>query len=264
MDSEEILVSLKALEAQGHKEAVLTGVNISQYSDSSKNLTLLLTYLLEKTDFKRLRLSSLEPDGITPELISALKNERIRPHFHISLQSGSAKILERMNRKYDGKLVEKKLELLRSIKKDPFIACDIITGFPGETEEDFEETFSLCQRINFAWIHAFPYSPRPGTSAYCLKEKVPERISRLRLNRLLKLSDSGKKAYVRLCHGRTVEAIVEDGTENDNILPAVSENYLKLALNPVEFINARKGSLVSCRIVESPIENFDAKAVISV
>ncbi|MCL2130581.1 MAG: radical SAM protein, partial [Treponema sp.] len=148
----EALATLKKLEDQGYGEAVLTGVNISQYMDSGINLGKLIKYLLKNTGKIRLRLSSIEPDFLTPDFLEVFENPRLRPHLHISLQSGSEEITGKMGRSYKIKDIEKAVELFRTIRKDPFLACDIITGFPGETEEEFKKTREFCEKLEFAWI----------------------------------------------------------------------------------------------------------------
>jgi threonylcarbamoyladenosine tRNA methylthiotransferase MtaB len=163
LDAETVLERLRVLEDRGYAEAVLTGVNINQYAGTGRgalqqrtDLGGLLTLLLRGTSRIALRLSSLEPEGITPEFLSALEDTRIRPHFHLSIQSGSNRVLEKMRRWYTPEDIEAAVEKLRAHKGDPFLACDMITGFPGETEGEFDKTYALCERAGFAWIHAFP------------------------------------------------------------------------------------------------------------
>jgi threonylcarbamoyladenosine tRNA methylthiotransferase MtaB len=229
LSAEKALADLKALEEKGYGEAVLTGVNISQYRDeSSRDLGELLEYLLAGSARICIRLSSLEPDGLSRRLARILAHPRIRPHFHLSVQSGSPFILGRMGRSYGPDEVEEGAALLRSIKADPFLACDIITGFPGESAAEFEKTFELCQRIGFAWIHAFPYSRRPGTAAWSFKKVVSEREAAERVAALLNLAKQGRREYISRWIGKDVEAIVESGDENAPHVQATSENYLKL------------------------------------
>jgi threonylcarbamoyladenosine tRNA methylthiotransferase MtaB len=229
--AEEILGVLRDLEDRGYGEAVLTGVNIHQYHRDGLDLGRLLEYLLARTGKIALRLSSTEPEGLTGAFIEVLRNPRIRPHFHLSLQSGSPLILQKMRRAYTPEEAEQGAALLRSVRDDPFLGCDIITGFPGETDAEFEKTYELCRRIGFSWIHAFPYSPRPGTEAYGFKEAVPEREAVQRVNRLLALAREGRRSYISRWIGKGVEAIVE-APENPDVpfTAAVSDNYLKLVI----------------------------------
>jgi len=228
LDADEVLARLRILE-KNHAEAVLTGVNISQYRDEkdAANLARLLEKLLSGTEKIALRLSSLAPDSIDENLAEVFSHKRIRPHFHLSIQSGSKKILEKMGRSYDAQTVEKAVSLLRHIKDDPFLACDIITGFPGETDADAEETYQLCKKLDFAWIHVFPYSRRPGTPAFTFSGTVHEAAVTKRVQILTNLANQGKAEYTRRWFGREVEALVEKGGASGSCR-VVTENYLKL------------------------------------
>ncbi|MDR2607851.1 MAG: tRNA (N(6)-L-threonylcarbamoyladenosine(37)-C(2))-methylthiotransferase MtaB [Treponema sp.] len=257
LEAEEALARLRDLEARGFGEAVLTGVNIGLYravaGKTELNMAGLLRFLLEGTAGIALRLSSLEPDEMTEDLFEILGSTRIRSHFHISVQSGSAAVLKRMGRNYGPETVEAAAARLRELKDDPFLACDIITGFPGEGERDFEETVELCRRIGFAWIHAFPYSPRPGTAAASMKPLVSEREAGKRVAVLMELAGQGRAAYVQRWLGRSVEAVCESG-EDPCLFHAVSENYLRLLCRsaPGEE-RPLPGSAFTCRI--STVEN---------
>ncbi|MDR3171243.1 MAG: tRNA (N(6)-L-threonylcarbamoyladenosine(37)-C(2))-methylthiotransferase MtaB [Treponema sp.] len=274
LEAPQVLSALQALEARGYGEAVLTGVNISRYCSGQApgelDLAGLLGYLLEGTEHIRLRLSSLEPG---PELavmkrdfFTVLAHPRIRPHVHLSVQSGSPRILEKMGRPYTPQDIEGWVRRFRSVKDDPFVAGDIITGFPGETEDAFEETYELCRRIGFTWIHAFPYSPRPGTEAYLFKEPVSEREAVARVERLLGLARQGRRSYIEGWVGRTVEAVVEAyKPEAAGTAAGVSENYLKLLITLPQGVAPSPGSLVRCRIRSLPDDadknpRFDATA----
>ncbi|MDR0721715.1 MAG: tRNA (N(6)-L-threonylcarbamoyladenosine(37)-C(2))-methylthiotransferase MtaB [Treponema sp.] len=269
-EADHIRATLQVLEAKGYGEAVVTGVNITQYRDTGRpregalHLGALLRYLLAGTERIRLRLSSLEPEGITEDLLAVLGHPRIRPHFHLSLQSGSPRILEQMGRGYTPEDVEKGIRRLRAVKDDPFLGCDIITGFPGETEEAFEETYALCKRSGFAWIHAFPYSPRPGTAAYTYPGRVSERNAVLRVARLEVLGRAGRQAYSRRWQGREVEAILEASKRpKSSFVAAVSDNYLKLLVPFPDEAPPPGGSAIRCRICRLPdrgegFSRFDA------
>ncbi|MDR3341634.1 MAG: tRNA (N(6)-L-threonylcarbamoyladenosine(37)-C(2))-methylthiotransferase MtaB [Treponema sp.] len=267
LEAEQVLSALQALEAKGYGEAVLTGVNISRYR-SGLDLAGLLGYLLDRTERIGLRLSSLEPEGMREDFITILAHPRIRPHFHLSVQSGSSRILEKMRRPYTPDTIEQGVSRLRSVKDDPFLASDIITGFPGETEAEFEKTYELCRSIGFAWIHAFPYSPRPGTEAYHFKEPVSEREAVARVERLLVLGQQGRQGYIHRWMGRTVEAIIESkvkGPGTSGLATGVSDNYLKLLITLPHEQALPPGSMVRCRLRSLPVEGeensrFDALA----
>jgi threonylcarbamoyladenosine tRNA methylthiotransferase MtaB len=243
------LERLRALEEGGYGEAVLTGVNLNQYRWDGKDLGLLLDYLIAGTNRIRLRLSSLEPEGFS-SLFQVLADKRIRPHFHLSVQSGSGAVLDRMRRPYNPGDVERAVHRLRKLQEDPFLACDIITGFPGETIDDFERTLDLCRRLDFAWIHAFPYSRRPGTEAWHFRESVPERETVRRVESLFCLARQNRAAYINRWQGRVVEAVVQGGSPRFCRGSVLTENYLRLALRLDGKSSPVAGSLVRCRIGE--------------
>ena len=181
LDVQTAIERVQEFEKQGHGEVVLTTVNIGQYKgvykDGFCNFTELLALLLANTSKIHFRISSLYPDIVDEQFCRVISDERVQPHFHISVQSGSNNILKLMNRPYGAEKVKNACKMLKEAKKAPFLACDIITGFPGETAEDFEETMRLCRECDFAWVHAFPYSERPGTVAAVMKNKVPQSVS---------------------------------------------------------------------------------------
>jgi threonylcarbamoyladenosine tRNA methylthiotransferase MtaB len=240
LDRTAALDRLCSLEAAGFGEAVLTGVNICQYPD----LAGLIGYLLENSSRIRLRLSSMEPDAVDEHLLRAVSHPRVRPHFHLSVQSGSDTVLARMGRRYGAAKVERVCAELRGVKNDPFLACDIITGFPGETEADFAATYALCERTAFTWIHAFPYSPRPDTVAATMKPQVPQREAAARVERLRVLAEARKAAYEKQWEGRAVEAVVEHYDGGDETVNLVTENYLKRNLPHRLIQNKKPGSLI--------------------
>ena len=201
------------LEKSGHDEVVLTTVNIGQYRGAYNgrflNFSQLLVKLLENTSTINFRISSLYPEIVDDEFCAAISDKRVRPHFHLSVQSGSDKILASMNRNYVAADVVRACDLIRTVKPDAFIACDIITGFPGEEDCDFEDTMSLCRRCDFAWVHGFPYSERPGTEAAVMKHKVPQSVSGERCRELIAWAKSNKIKYIEGFEGRVVPAIIE-------------------------------------------------------
>jgi threonylcarbamoyladenosine tRNA methylthiotransferase MtaB len=247
----EALASLKALENRGFGEAVLTGVNISQYRDGAMGLGGLLEYLLEGTKTIAIRLSSIEPEVFPPDFMKAVSHERVRPHFHLSLQSGSDAVLSRMGRHYTSAEAKEGIRQLKEARDDPFMACDIITGFPGEAPGEFEKTFEFCREADFAWIHAFPFSRRPGTAAWHFKGRVSEREAGERAARLEALARKGKAAYAQRWIGKELEVIAEaDQGKTPGFVPGVTANYLKALIR----LNGEKiegGASLRCRILEA-------------
>jgi threonylcarbamoyladenosine tRNA methylthiotransferase MtaB len=225
LDSREIIRRLNVLIDNGYKEAVLTGINLASYSDpvTGCNLWGLLRLIFDETAGIRIRLSSLEPQFITDEAADVLSHERLCPHFHLSLQSGSSRILKAMRRPYTAEAVKDAAAVIRRYKDDPFIACDIIAGFPGEDDNDFKETVALLEHIDISFIHAFAFSPRPGTAAAGMTDKVPERIRDQRVAALNALADKALSRYYERSRSRVVEVILESGT--DNGLKRCRSNY---------------------------------------
>jgi threonylcarbamoyladenosine tRNA methylthiotransferase MtaB len=260
-----VMERLKILE-KTHAEAVLTGVNICQYRDSvCGNLRELLEYLISETERISLRLSSLAPESVDESFAEILSHKRIRPHFHLSIQSGSEKVLERMGRNYDASVIENAVLLLRRAKDDPFLACDIIAGFPGESEEEFEKTYALCKKLEFAWIHVFPYSKRPGTPAFSYTDTVQESEVTRRVKLLTDLAFLGKKEYARRWFGREVDVLVEQGAVSGapgmTVCCGTSENYLKVRVR-YEGEKPLPGTVLRCVLTEQGgvTEDFDAAA----
>jgi threonylcarbamoyladenosine tRNA methylthiotransferase MtaB len=188
----ELVTRIRDLHARGVNEVVLTGVHIGDYEDERGTKTHLLHDLVEEvlslTDVPRVRLTSLEPPELTPELMKRFANGRLCPHFHMSIQSASSKVLAAMKRKYDALAVEE--SLLRIAREIPhaFVGMDVIVGFPGETDEDFAETYERLARLPWTRIHVFPYSERPGTKAVNLEGSVERSERLLRSQRLRELS----------------------------------------------------------------------------
>lgn len=242
---DEVVSRALRLEAQGFREIVLTGVNLTAWRgepvspgayesphlastpSSDPGLPLLLRTLTGSLKSCRIRLSSLEPDMITPELAEAISHPLVRPHFHLPVQSGSDAVLARSGRKYGAQAVLDAVGCLGSTKEKPFLAADIITGLPGEGDDDFEATLELVRACGFAHIHAFPFSPRPGTPLFDAPGKVPERISGQRLARLSELSREQYRDYLTGQLGREREAVIERRLEDGRVF-VLTDNYLHL------------------------------------
>lgn len=229
IDVQTAIDRVKDLENSGQNEVVITTCNIGQYRGEYKgkylNFTELLKLLLENTQKINFRISSLYPEIVDDEFCKVISDNRVCPHFHISVQSGSNKILSLMNRKYSSDIVVTACKKLREAKENPFIACDLITGFPGETREDFIETMDLCEKCNFSWIHAFPYSERPGTVAAAMKNKVPQSVSGERAKQLTEWAINNKILYINKFVGKKLSAIIET-VKRPKILSANSSGYI--------------------------------------
>lgn len=223
---DEVIKRAKEIEKMGSSEVVITGVNLYQYKSDSYDFAGLLAKLIENTSHIRVRISSLYPESITSTLLPIISNDRIVPHFHLSIQSGCDEILRKMGRLYKRSDIYRAVNLIREAKAKPFIGCDIITGFPSETDEFFLQTESMCKELKFTGIHAFPFSARPGTKAFDMKPKISERLACQRVEVLNLIAKQNYREYLSLCEGDKVFAIVE--TSSDSSLFVTTENYLHL------------------------------------
>jgi len=254
----------RALESAGYREVVLVGVNLSAWRNGvgtpqgEAGLGELLGRLLAATTRVRLRLSSLEPETLKPALVQALRDPRVCPHFHLPVQSGSDRVLLAMRRRYRAEQVRRAAGLLRSARESPFLAADLIAGFPGETAEDFRLTYTLAESLGFAKLHVFPFSPRPGTAAAGMAGKVPERVRDERVRALTQLSDRLAQEYRRGWVGREVEVVLEKRHDPSGspVWTGVSGNYLPCAVRGVP--EGPAGRMVRARI-ESDGDPCEAK-----
>jgi threonylcarbamoyladenosine tRNA methylthiotransferase MtaB len=240
-----------SLENAGCREIVLTGVNLSSYDSGGLRIAGLLREILEKTVRTRLRLSSLEPEGIDRALLDVLAHPRVCGHFHLSVQSGSDAVLARMRRRYRGADVARAVMDLRAAKEDPFLAADLITGFPGETPEDQETTCAMVRELDVSRLHVFPFSPRPGTAACGLAGRVAEKIRDARAAELRSVSEAQHRGYRLRWLGRSVDVLLErvDPQSGDGI--GCSANYLKVRVAASRDSVMKRGRIVSARIVEA-------------
>jgi len=251
LDPLEAVQRARAIEQRGYGEVVLTGVNLTAYRFGDIELPELLEKILAGTGRLRLRLSSLEPERIKPELTDVLASPRICPHFHSPIQSGSDQVLLRMRRRYRSQRVAQAVQLLRTAKADPFLAADVIVGFPGEGEQEFLATLRLIETLGLSKLHVFPFSPRPGTAAAHPSDPVPERIRDERVHQLLSLSSRLHEAYTDRWVGRRVEVVLErGGSAAGGGWRGLSANYLKVLVEGVPPEAGRAGSLVQAVIEE--------------
>lgn len=221
---EDVETEVRTLVAGGYQEVVLTGIHLSSYgvdfpADQAEDLLGLIKRLHAVEGLKRIRLGSLEPRIITEEFARELAAmEKICPHFHLSLQSGCDATLKRMNRHYDTSDYEERCKILRRAFDNPAITTDVIVGFPGETEEEFEQTREFLERIRFYEMHIFKYSRRAGTRAASMPDQVPESVKSIRSDVLLELEKQMSENYRRSFVGKDKTVLLEekitlDGTD---------------------------------------------------
>ncbi len=209
---EDVISEIRRLASNGYKEVVLTGIHLSSYGmDTGESLLSLLKAVHQVEGILRIRLGSLEPGIITEEFaaeIAALP--KICPHFHLSLQSGCNATLKRMNRRYTAEEYEEKCRILRKAFDKPALTTDVIVGFPGETDEEFEESRTFVDKINFYETHIFKYSKREGTRAAVMDGQVPEQVKAERSNRMIALGKQKKQEFERQMMGRSAEVLMEE------------------------------------------------------
>ena len=216
-DMEEVLEEVRGLAKNGYREIVLTGIHLSSYgmtggNDFSKSRLLMLIQAVQEIQgIERIRLGSLEPRIITEEFAKGLAGcSKICPHFHLSLQSGCDTVLKRMNRKYSAEEYYEKVCILRKYFDHPAITTDVIVGFPGETDEEFEETKAFLQKVGFYEMHIFKYSKRKGTPAAVMEGQVPETVKSSRSNELLELEKKMSGRYREAFLHKKIEVLFEE------------------------------------------------------
>ena len=225
---ESIVSEIEKIAKEGIKEVVITGIHIASYGKDFKNnykLIDLLEELNKVNGIERIRLGSIEPLLITEEFVNRIKKlEKVCHHFHLSLQSGCDETLKRMNRRYTTKEFKEIVERLRNTYKDVMLTTDIIVGFPGETEEEFSETYKFLKDIKFYKMHIFKYSPRKGTKAAEMKNQVNGNIKEERSRKLIELSDENEKEYNKRYIGKEVEILFEE--EKEGLYKGHTQNYI--------------------------------------
>ncbi len=231
---EEVVAQLQRLAGEGYQEVVLSGVDLGSYGFDLKPRTDLLELIqcaLQETSVPLLRLSSLEPMDLTEEFLALLASTtRIARHIHAPLQSGSSRILRRMHRWYTAEAFAERIERARTVLGDVGIGADVIVGFPGETDDDFRQTYELVDRLPFTYLHVFSYSKRPGTAAVVLEGEVSPKVIRER-SRALRALAAEKAAHFRARQvGARLRALTLTSSNPDGTRNALSENYLKLRL----------------------------------
>lgn len=254
----DILDEIGRLAKKGYKEIVLTGIHLSSYGiDTDTSLIEIIERIHEIEGIERIRLGSLEPRIITEEFLERLSRlYKICPHFHLSLQSGSDTVLKRMNRRYTTEEYFEKCCLIKKYYDYPALTTDVIVGFPGETEEEFNETIEFIKRVKFFEVHVFKYSRRKGTKADLMQNQVPDGIKNKRSAVLLELTKADSKEFIASLEGKDVEALFEEKLikNNETFYAGHTKEYVKVLLKSDEDLinNIVKGKIVR----QNPL-NFD-------
>ena len=252
-----ILEEVNSLARIGVKEVVITGIHIASYGKNFKEKISLIDLLEEVNKIKgikRIRLGSLEPTIINEEFLQRLsKLDKICHHFHLSLQSGCDETLKRMNRRYTTEEFKKVVDLLRSTYKDVILTTDIIVGFPGETEEEFNCTYEFLKDIKFYKMHVFKYSRRKGTKADLMGNQIMPKIQDERSKRLLKLSDANQEVYNKKYIGKEVEVLFEE--KDGEYIKGHTENYIVVKVKNKN-INDYHNEIMKVKIMSTGIEEI--------
>lgn len=214
------------------QEIILTGVNIGDFGiQNNESFYELIQRLDQEVDVPRFRISSIEPNLLSNEIIDFVaQSKKFVPHFHIPLQSGSDELLKSMRRKYERSLYTSRIERIKEKMPNCCIGVDVIVGYPGETDEHFLETYNYLKDLPVSYFHVFPYSERPRTTAYKMKEVVPNSKRTERVKMLRILSEKKKQAFYREQHNTTVNVLWE-GLKKDNFMYGFSDNYIKVKMN---------------------------------
>jgi threonylcarbamoyladenosine tRNA methylthiotransferase MtaB len=229
LSAEQIVDDIRRKVALGYREVVLTGTKVGSYRDGHTDLKALIQRILADTGIERLRLSSLQPSEISPELLTLWQDERLCPHFHLALQSGSQALLRRMMRGYSLERYQQTLNLIKDGVHRAAVTTDIMVGFPGETDAEFEQSYSFCREAGFANIHVFPFSPRPGTVAATMPDQVGDRIKQERSRRMLELSRQSRRSFCQQFLGQTMSVLWEQETApGGGTYSGLTGNYIRV------------------------------------
>ena len=251
-DPEDVIAEVKRLAENGFKEVVLTGIHVASYGKDRRDTSLIeiLRQVHEVEGIDRIRFSSIEPNVVTEEFAQAIADmPKVCDHFHLSLQSGCDKTLKEMNRKYDAEKYRQAAATLRKYLPEVALTTDIIAGFPGETEEDFQASYDFAKEIGFAKIHAFPYSPKKGSPAAARKDQLLNAVKADRSHRLIELSDKMADDFIQAYVGREVEVLFERAI-GEGVYEGHTTNYIK-----VKATSEKDLTNVICTVAVTKAEN---------
>ncbi|MBN2186851.1 MAG: tRNA (N(6)-L-threonylcarbamoyladenosine(37)-C(2))-methylthiotransferase MtaB [Dehalococcoidia bacterium] len=235
--SSQIIKETKKKVALGYKEVVLTGTKIGHYKDATPSasegpgadLADLIERILYDTNIERLRLSSLQPQELSPKLLALLQDKRVCRHFHLALQSGSDAVLQRMRRCYSLDDYQTAMDSIRETIPGAAITTDVIVGFPAESDEEFEQSYLFCQQAGFAKIHVFSFSPRPGTAAVKVSNQVRDKVKKERSRRMLELSWISNRNFEEQFLGQTMWVLWEKETNpSKSIYSGLTDSYIRV------------------------------------
>jgi len=249
VNSESVINKVRKLGKAGFDEIVLTGINIGKYGldiKGKRDLPRLLEQLINKTDIKRIRISSIEVNDINDRFLSVISgnSERFARHLHIPLQSGSDSILKSMRRPYSSKFFMGKISKIRESLTDIAITTDVMVGFPGETEEDFSDSLNFVEEAGFVRLHVFKFSSRPGTAASRMNNKVEAFIKSERSRSIRELGMRLRNKYIGYNIGKNLDVVVEKLDMVDGLLSGISGNYIKVYFRNVNDYSKLRGKII--------------------
>ena len=256
-DPKKVIEEINSLAEHGFKEVILSGIHTASYGlDLEGDVTLVgLLEEIEKIEgIERVRIGSIEPAFFTTEVVNKIKSmKKLCPQFHLSLQSGCDETLKRMNRRYNSKEYENIVNILRENIKDVSITTDVIVGFPGETEEEFNTTYEFLKRIKLTKTHVFKYSPREGTKAYDMPNQVDGKIKEERSKALIELNNINEKDFNEKYLDKEVEVLIEQEVKSKvGVWEGYTRNYIKVEVDNCP--NNKKGDIIKCKIKEARVE----------
>lgn len=248
-----VIESVNELSDAGYKEVVLSGIHLGKYGrdlSQETDLVSLLKLINNSCKIERVRLSSIEPNELTPGIIGlAAESDKICRHFHIPIQSGDDGILKKMNRPYSGGFFRELVFRIRESAPDAAVGVDIMAGFPGETEEAFNNTYSLIEELPVSYLHVFPFSPREKTPAAKFKEQIPSHVTKARCARMRMLGAAKKAEFYQKALGTQFCILIEDKRDEESgLLKGISSNYLSVL---VEGEDNMRNKIVKTHIYEA-------------
>ena len=253
----DIVIESQRLADNGFKEIVLTGIHVASYGkDFDEDISLIdvIEAVASVNGIERIRLSSMEPRHITRDFLERMKaTGKACDHFHLSLQSGSDKILKAMNRKYDKDIYRQKVDLIRDVFPNAGITTDIIVGFPGESDDDHQETMDFVKSIEFSKTHLFKFSPREGTRAAKMGDQIDGNSKKIRLHELAKIEEVNRNKFLKDQIGKTLSVLFETGSDLKGYKSGYSTNYLRVSVDDDVKVNDIKDVLITDVIADDLI-----------
>lgn len=259
-----VVREVQSREADGAREVVLTGTQLGAYGRDMDGTSPadVIAAVLASTSVPRLRFSSLQPQDITPALLELWDDPRLCRHFHLALQSGSDATLRRMRRRYDVEQYRTAARRLRArLGDDLAITTDVIVGFPGETDEEFEESAAFCREMQFAQMHVFPYSRRTGTVAAHMRDQVPHATKHARMQQMLALARASSRAYLDRFASRVLPVLWErsrDAGEGDPAWDGLTGNYIRVSARSHRELRNR---ITDARLLTATDDGFDGEVL---